>query len=97
MRARHSDSWILIMNDRTLGIAALVLAALMTWAGWDIETPFAYEPVGPRAFPMLIALIIGLCGLRLAIKGGEPVEANSACSNSRRALSVEVAGGSASR
>src|SRR5690606_27780606 len=93
MRARHSDSWILIMNDRTLGIAALVLAALMTWAGWDIEAPFAYEPVGPRAFPMLIALIIGLCGLRLAIKGGMPVEASSACANSRIALMVLVAGG----
>src|SRR5690606_29458182 len=93
MRARHSDSWILIMNDRTLGIAALVLAALMTWAGWDIEAPFAYEPVGPRAFPMLIALIIGLCGLRLAIKGGNPVEANSAGANSRITLMVLVAGG----
>ncbi|OZI16154.1 hypothetical protein CAL18_18300 [Bordetella genomosp. 7] len=81
------------MNDRTLGIAALVLAALMTWAGWDIEAPFAYEPVGPRAFPMLIALIIGLCGLRLAIKGGNPVEANSAGANSRIALMVLVAGG----
>ena len=52
------------MNDRTLGIAALALAAFMTWAGWDIEAPFAYEPVGPRAFPLLLALIIGLCGLR---------------------------------
>ncbi|SPU48671.1 Tripartite tricarboxylate transporter TctB family [Bordetella trematum] len=58
------------MNDRLLGILALVLAAFITWAGWDLEAPFAYEPVGPRAFPMLIALIIGLCGLRLAIKGG---------------------------
>ena len=56
------------MNDRTLGIAALALAAFMTWAGWDIEAPFAYEPVGPRAFPLLLALIIGLCGLRLAIR-----------------------------
>lgn len=76
------------MTDRTLGVCALILAALMTWAGWDIEAPFAYEPVGPRAFPMLIALIIGLCGLRLAIKGGNPVEANSAGANSRIALMV---------
>lgn len=60
------------MNDRLLGIIALVLAAFMTWAGWDIEAPFAYEPVGPRAFPLLIALIIGLCGLRLASRAGIP-------------------------
>src|SRR5690606_25112753 len=64
------------------------LAALMTWAGWEIEAPFAYEPVGPRAFPMLIALMIGLCGLRLAIKGGNPGEPNPPCANSRIAFMV---------
>ena len=76
------------MNDRTLGIAALALAAFMTWAGWDIEAPFAYRPVGPRAFPLLLALIIGLCGLRLAIKGGNPVQANAPGANGRIALMV---------
>jgi len=76
------------MNDRTLGILALILAAFMTWAGWDIEAPFAYEPVGPRAFPLLVALIIGLCGLRLAIKGGNPIGVNSAGANGRIALMV---------
>jgi len=81
------------MNDRTLGIFALILAALMTWTGWDIEAPFAYEPVGPRAFPLLIALLIGLCGLRLAIKGGNAIEANSPGANSRIALMVLIAAG----
>ncbi|HYG44557.1 MAG TPA: tripartite tricarboxylate transporter TctB family protein [Bordetella sp.] len=81
------------MNDRTLGIFALILAAFMTWAGWGIEAPFAYEPVGPRAFPMLVALIIGLCGLRLAIKGGNPVHANPVGANSRIALMVLGAAG----
>ncbi|OZI77020.1 tripartite tricarboxylate transporter TctB family protein [Bordetella genomosp. 12] len=74
------------MNDRLLGIIALVLAAFMTWAGWDIEAPFAYEPVGPRAFPLLIALVIGLCGLRLAIKGGNPVHPNPPGANGRIVL-----------
>src|SRR3546814_10398934 len=76
------------MNDRTLGILALILAAFLTWGGWGIEAPFAYEPVGPRAFPMLVALMIGLCGLRLAIKGGNPIAANSVGANSRIALMV---------
>ena len=47
------------MNDRILGVGALALAAFMTAAGWGIEAPFAYEPVGPRAFPLLLAGIIG--------------------------------------
>lgn len=79
------------MNDRILGIAALALAAFMTWAGWGIEAPFAYEPVGPRAFPLLLALIIGLCGLRLAYKGGNAVEPNPAGANGRIALMVVFA------
>lgn len=74
------------MNDRILGLGALALAAFMTAAGWGIEAPFAYEPVGPRAFPLLLALIIGLCGLRLVYKGGHQVEANPAGANGRIAL-----------
>lgn len=74
------------MNDRILGIGALALAAFMTAAGWGIEAPFAYEPVGPRAFPLLLAGIIGLCGLWLVYKGGHAVEANPPGANSRIAL-----------
>ncbi|TWI58773.1 putative tricarboxylic transport membrane protein [Pseudomonas duriflava] len=31
-------------------IAGLVLA----YIGWDYQAPFSYEPVGPRAFPLLM-------------------------------------------
>ncbi|WMD19244.1 tripartite tricarboxylate transporter TctB family protein [Achromobacter seleniivolatilans] len=74
------------MNDRILGIGALALAAFMTAAGWGIEAPFAYEPVGPRAFPLLLAAIIGLCGLWLVYKGGHRTEANPPGANARIAL-----------
>ncbi|OZI28282.1 hypothetical protein CEG14_25585 [Bordetella genomosp. 1] len=76
------------MNDRILGACALVLAAFLIWAGWDIEAPFSYEPVGPRAFPMLIASVIGLCGLWLVYRGGNQVEANAPGANSRILLMV---------
>ncbi len=79
------------MNDRILGIAALALAVFMTAAGWSIEAPFAYEPVGPRAFPLLLALIIGLCGLWLVYKGGHTIERNPAGANGRIALMVVCA------
>lgn len=79
------------MNDRILGLAALALAAFMTAAGWGIEAPFAYEPVGPRAFPLLLALIIGLCGLWLVYKGGHKVAANPPGANGRIALMVVFA------
>lgn len=71
------------LNDRVLGVSALLFAALITAFGYDLEPPFSYEPVGPKAFPLLIALIIALCGLRLVLKGGGQVEANPPGANSR--------------
>lgn len=74
---------MLTLNDRVLGIAALIFAALITAFGYDLEPPFSYEPVGPKAFPLMLALIIALCGVRLIIKGGGEVEANPAGANTR--------------
>ncbi|MEI2416545.1 tripartite tricarboxylate transporter TctB family protein [Orrella sp. JC864] len=81
------------MNDRTLGVAALVLAAFLTWHGYDLQAPFAYEPVGPRAFPLLVAAIIALCGLRLVLKGGNPAQPNPAGANTRISLMVAIVAG----
>lgn len=71
------------LNDRVLGIAALIFAALITAFGYDLEPPFSYEPVGPKAFPLLIALIVAICGVRLVIKGGGEVDANPPGANTR--------------
>jgi len=76
------------LNDRVLGVFALVLAAFLTAFGYGLEAPFAYEPVGPRAFPLLLAFVIALCGLRLVFKGGNPVEPNPAGANVRILIMV---------
>jgi len=76
------------LNDRILGAAALLLAVFLTGFGYDLEAPFAYEPVGPKAFPLLLAAVIGACGLRLLLKGGNAVEANPAGANFRIAIMV---------
>lgn len=78
----------MVLNDRTLGVAALLLAAFLAWFGHGLEAAFAYEPVGPRAFPLLLAAVIGLCGLRLIVKGGNPAVPNPPGANSRIALMV---------
>src|SRR5690606_11139568 len=79
---------IMTLNDRVLGVGALVLAALITAFGYDLEPPFSYEPVGPKAFPLLLALIIALCGVRLIIKGGGTVPANPSGANGRILMMV---------
>lgn len=78
------------LNDRLLGVAALVFAAFLTWFGYDLEAPFSYEPVGPKAFPLLLALIIALCGVRLILKGGNDVEPNPPGANFRIATMVGI-------
>jgi len=86
--AGESGDSIMTLNDRVLGVGALVLAALITAFGYDLEPPFSYEPVGPKAFPLLLALIIALCGLRLMIKGGGQVAANPPGANGRILMMV---------
>ena len=61
-------------NNRTLGAMALLMAAVLVVFGWGLVAPFAYEPVGPRAFPMITAALIGFCGIILLIQGGGEAE-----------------------
>lgn len=68
-------------NDRTLGGLAVLMALALVIFGWRLVAPFAYEPVGPRAFPMITAVLIGACGLVLLVKGGGAIEPVAASVN----------------
>lgn len=56
------------MSDRILGVLAMLVAGAMAAAAWGYAAPFEYEPVGPRAFPLLLALGMAVCGAWLAFK-----------------------------
>ena len=56
------------MSDRVLGVACVVVAAGMAWAATDYAAPISYEPVGPRAFPLLLATLMGIGGLWLIVR-----------------------------
>ncbi|MDO4905062.1 MAG: tripartite tricarboxylate transporter TctB family protein [Lautropia sp.] len=71
------------MNNRILGVAALMAAAFMVWQGHGLEASVSYEPIGPRVFPLLVAAVMALCGLRLVLKGGGRTEANPPGANLR--------------
>ncbi|AXA65708.1 tripartite tricarboxylate transporter TctB family protein [Pseudomonas oryzihabitans] len=60
---------------KRLFLLVWLLAALaMIAVGWQYHAPFSYEPVGPRAFPLLVLgmLVIGL--IYLLIKPGHSEE-----------------------
>ena len=50
-------------SDRVLGILAVLMGAGMAAMSWGYVAQVEYEPVGPRAFPLLLAGLIALCGL----------------------------------
>ena len=56
------------MSDRILGAVCVVTAAGMAWAAQGYAAAISYEPVGPRAFPLLLSALMGIAGLWLMIR-----------------------------
>ncbi|UPY34997.1 tripartite tricarboxylate transporter TctB family protein [Sediminicoccus sp. KRV36] len=59
---------------RVLGLLLLALAGLAIWSAQSLEVPFAADPLGPRAFPTAVALIMAACGALLLLPRGAAFE-----------------------
>jgi len=51
------------MSDRLLGVVCLALAGFLIWRSTLIEPGFIVDPLGPKAFPIIIGGVLGLAGL----------------------------------
>jgi putative tricarboxylic transport membrane protein len=75
------------MSDRILGAVCIVASAGMAWAARDYAAAISYEPVGPRAFPLLLAGLMAIGGgwlvARPVLRGGAfagvPMKATLLC------------------
>lgn len=56
--------------DRLLGLALIGLAAFIAVQALQLEAPFSYEPVGPRAFPLGLSILLAVLSLALVFKPG---------------------------
>ena len=56
------------MSDRILGAVCIAVSAGMAWAAQDYAATISYEPVGPRAFPLLLAALMAASGLWLVLR-----------------------------
>ncbi|WP_304526253.1 tripartite tricarboxylate transporter TctB family protein [Halomonas sp. I5-271120] len=56
--------------DRLLGIVLIGLAAFVAVQAIQLEVPFSYEPVGPRAFPLGLSILLAGLSLVLIFKPG---------------------------
>ena len=53
------------MSDRIFALALLAVCALIIVQMWFLDVPFAYEPVGPKAFPVILASLMAACCVSL--------------------------------
>jgi putative tricarboxylic transport membrane protein len=56
------------MSDRIFGSVGLLLAIVYFWATLQIEESFLSDAVGPKTFPLGIAVILGLASIAIALK-----------------------------
>lgn len=56
------------MSDRIFGGVAVAFSLLMAWATTLIEESFIQDPLGPKAFPLVIAGVMGISGLVMIIR-----------------------------
>ncbi|MGX5218364.1 tripartite tricarboxylate transporter TctB family protein [Pseudomonas segetis] len=58
------------MYVRLFSAIWLLLCIWLAFVAWGFQAPFAYDPVGPRAYPLLLLGLMGAGALWLIIKPG---------------------------
>jgi putative tricarboxylic transport membrane protein len=56
------------MSDRIFGVVGLALTAFYIWAATIIELSFISDPVGPRTFPIIIGVLLGVSSLIVLLR-----------------------------
>ena len=56
------------MYDRLFAGVLLLLSGLIAWAAFQLQVPFQYEPLGPKAFPLMLSGLLAISAVWLFIK-----------------------------
>ncbi|MCS3602236.1 MULTISPECIES: tripartite tricarboxylate transporter TctB family protein [Buttiauxella] len=62
------------MSDRIFAGIWIVLCIGGLFVGWQIQSEYSYEPVGPRPFPMAILGLMLMCAVLLILRHPDVVE-----------------------
>ncbi|WP_109511298.1 tripartite tricarboxylate transporter TctB family protein [Pseudomonas ovata] len=54
--------------QRIFAVVLLLVCAALAVMAWPYQAPFSYEPVGPRAFPLLMLGLMGAALLYMAFR-----------------------------
>lgn len=55
-------------SDRIFGLVALFVALAYIASATQIQTSFLADPVGPRAFPILVGVVASICALVMILR-----------------------------
>ncbi len=58
------------MYVRIFAASWLLLCAVLAVLAWGFQAPFAYDPVGPRAYPLLLLSLMAIGSMWLIYKPG---------------------------
>ena len=67
-----------ITKNKVTGLVALILGVIYLIATRRIEVPAVSDPIGPKAFPTIVAVALILVGLMLVLKKETLTEKNKA-------------------
>jgi putative tricarboxylic transport membrane protein len=56
------------MSDRIFAIALLVVAAGYAAMALALQVPFQYEPLGPKPWPIVLAIVISICAVIVLLR-----------------------------
>ena len=56
------------MGDRLFGGIGLALALFFVWQATTIQLSFISDPIGPRTFPIIIGVLLGVSSLAIMLK-----------------------------
>lgn len=62
------------MSDRIFVSICLSACLVIVFQMWQLEVPFAYEPIGPKAFPILLAILMGICCIAIFRKPDQDIK-----------------------
>ena len=55
-------------SDRVFGLIGIAVAVFYAWQATTIQESFIQDPVGPKVFPYIIAVILGLTSFVFVLK-----------------------------
>lgn len=58
----------MLKSDRIFGLVTVLVALAYIASATQIQTSFLADPVGPKAFPMMVGAIAALCGAVMVLR-----------------------------